>query len=183
MAAPATSDSKGNSSARHGSRLRSLLPKVLLYDNVYLSQKLNREVTYISVEERKSAFTWAQMQRRFITDQAMKQEVHGMNLFPQINPTGGTNFQPPPALPERSHTMVEYSTIPPICSPTAQVARVNRICDQGSERDESKNSRPGTQKPRRRRTNNPLRDTRYIKLHRMLTDLPVNMESRLYIVN
>ncbi|KAF6031923.1 hypothetical protein EB796_009825 [Bugula neritina] len=69
---------KNYNGTRCGVRLRSLLPKVLLYDNVSLTQKLNREVTCIAVDERKSAFNWAQMQRRFITNQALKQELHAV---------------------------------------------------------------------------------------------------------
>ena len=195
----ATVDDYGDStSSKH--KLKSLLPKVLLYDNVSLAQRLNREITCISIEERKAAFTWTQIQRRFITDQAMKQEVHGMNLFPQINQTKSnplfTN------MPKRSQTMLEYSTtIPPICSPTTAVATANRIGEDDENEMAKKEanidylvekhisraeglirSRPPTLK-RRRRTSNPLRDTRYVKLHRMLTQLPVNLESRLFIVN
>lgn len=180
--------SKAGGSAGHSSRLKSLLPKVLLYDNVSLSQKLDREITVISVDERKAAFTWSQMQRRFITDQAMKQEVHGMNLFPQIAQTRSYNYKAPLAMPQRSRTMVEYTTtVPPIYSPVTQVVKENKIydCQNSDKCEETRTIRSGSSPHfrRRRRTSNPLRDTRYVQLYRLLSELPVNMESRLYAVN
>ena len=180
---------KSEKSARHGTKLKSLLPKALLYDNVSLAQRLDREVTYISLEERKSAFTFAQMQRRFITDQAMKEEVHGMTLFPQIHPNQSmrsTAAKPFPML-QKSQTMIDFR-VPPLLSPTAQVAKANTvICEERRMSDPGLSPLPPdcsrTAKHRTRRTSNPLRDTRYVKLHGLLSDLPRNVEHRLYIAN
>lgn len=183
----ANAESSANS-ARHGTKLRSLLPKALLYDNVSLAQKLDREVTCISLEERKSAFTFAQMQRRFITDQAMKEEVHGMTLFPQIHPNQSMRSNGKSLLTlQKAQTMIDFQ-VPLLLSPTAQVARANTVLCEERRRSEPMLSplppvcsRAGKRKSRR--TSNPLRDTRYVKLHGLLSDLPRNVEHRLYIAN
>lgn len=179
---------KNNNGTRCGVRLRSLLPKVLLYDNVSLTQKLNREVTCIAVDERKSAFNWAQMQRRFITNQALKQELHGMNLFPQINNSkfSSQRITVGEQQPLRAKTMIELPTMPPVpLSPTTQVARENTVPEFTYKclHEPKGVILPPSRPARRRRPGNPLRDTRYVQLHGLLTELPLTLESRLYVAN
>lgn len=183
-----STESSGGSSARHGTKLKSLLPKALLYDNVSLAQRLDREITSLSLEERKSIFTFSQMQRRFITAQAMKEEVHGMNLFPVINPKQPTKATKPVSTMLKSQTLIDFR-IPPLLSPTDQVAKANTtLCESGRQSEPLVSPFPpptrvsGTRR-RSRRTTNPLRDSRYVKLHGLLTDLPRNIEHRLYIAN
>ena len=143
-----------------------MLPKTLLYDNVSLTKQLNQVITNLCLEEKKASYSWTQVQKRFITQQALKQENQGMRLLATYNrnPNGTASTLAPPITAERSNSLltVRPRISVPNCHTDRKLDREKAFIDV--ER-------------RSRRKSHPVRDTRFVRLYSMLSD--VKLSSRL----
>lgn len=155
---------------KRSTRLRSLVPKVLLYDNVNLTRQLTQVVTNLSLEERKSADSWTQVQRRFITRQVLKEETHKVSLFPHI-PSRKVHTTRPV---RRSLTVIDIGQHS-VVSQDKPMESSGMICSHGrSHTLMALNDRSRRDRPRRNRRDfivSPMQDSRFLQLHTMLTEV------------
>lgn len=153
-------------------KLRSLLPKVLLYDNISLAKQLDKTVINLGVEERKLSFNWTQLQKRFITKQALKEELQGLTLFPSILGTQGNRNKTFIVEPFDSH-----KDISDFVTQSQQVGKARLSCHAASDTSMERKATTG-QRPEHRKTSdslsysgNPIKDSRFTDLHKMLSEV------------
>lgn len=157
-------DSGSQSAGSRYPRLRSMLPKTLLYDNVSLSKQLSQVITNLSVEERKASYSWTQLQKRFIAQQAIKQEYRGMKLLPSFHSAyrySSESVLPPAYCGERTDTWTSTKQRPsaPVCTVHEKLDRQNAFVD--TER-------------RSKRRGHPVKDGRFVRLYRLLSDVKLD---------
>lgn len=148
-------------------RLRSMLPKVLLYDNVSLSKQLNQAITTLSIEEKRVSFSWTQLQKRFITQQALKQEHRGMKLLPAIQS----------AHPAHRLSIPNIDRFSISCSGKTDMQSFKRrfsvpSCSSHGKLDREKAFIELENRPRRR--SQPTKDSRFVRLYRLLSDVKLD---------
>lgn len=146
-------------------RLKSMLPKVLLYDNVSLTKQLNQVITNLSIEEKRVTHSWTQLQKRFITQQALKQENRGMRLLPALQS----------AHPVHRPSIINTSAAPALFSvKTDTLVSPHRrfsvpSCSSRGKLDREKAFIDLEKRPRRK--SQPVKDRRFIQLYRLLGDV------------